>query len=534
MPDTTITTLANEFLSDYEVAGVPASGVADVRKARGRATFARVQARIDEVELTVSAGLVGGYTTLAALNADLAHPAGTLAKVGGDGANDGVYRKSGAPAAGSWTLFEDPVIAAGEAAVAAKVDAEAAAASLVPSLFAPRLSAMGASHVARNLAGDQTGGNQNIYSRVDGPITWAAALWPYFEWDCWFDDAGSDDYSGCINGYSGQTETQIAGHLADVRGLAPEVFYYEPGGNGIDASISGADEFDAIEAICNDRRAAGCKIVLATCKPRAAWTNGSAKWTQKEALNSLIAAYCAAGNAVLADVHAVIADVDGEVQPGRLSDGTHYDALDAWDVAKSALVPAFKQVIKPLLRDGPRSTNLVSNPTLVADGGTLGTDVSGRVGDDFLASCSACSAVGALTDGEQTFVITPNGSSAEAALVLSRDFGGIAVTPGTWVRAYADVRLSDWDGWRAPQFFIEHDDGIAGAASYSAGSVIDTDGAERSLRLMTPPMLVPPGIDEVAPALRAWLDSRKAGTGTLTIERIFIGTVPDPRPLHGF
>ncbi|MGO8368855.1 hypothetical protein ACC808_10460 [Rhizobium ruizarguesonis] len=64
------------------------------------------------VENSINALSSGGtlsYTTLAALNADLAHPAFTLAWVNGDPVanNNGIYRKLGASGTGSWVRFAD-------------------------------------------------------------------------------------------------------------------------------------------------------------------------------------------------------------------------------------------------------------------------------------------------------------------------------------------------------------------------------------------------------------------------------------------
>ncbi|MBX5021235.1 hypothetical protein [Rhizobium lentis] len=57
----------------------------------------------------LSSGAILSYTTLAALNADLNHPAFSLAWVNGDpvAANNGIYRKLGASGTGSWVRFAD-------------------------------------------------------------------------------------------------------------------------------------------------------------------------------------------------------------------------------------------------------------------------------------------------------------------------------------------------------------------------------------------------------------------------------------------
>ncbi|WP_293716289.1 SGNH/GDSL hydrolase family protein [Stenotrophomonas sp. UBA7606] len=59
--------------------------------------------KIDDVEAIRSSGMMG-FDSLASLNADLAHPAGSLAVVTNDASssNNGTYRKLGASGAGSW------------------------------------------------------------------------------------------------------------------------------------------------------------------------------------------------------------------------------------------------------------------------------------------------------------------------------------------------------------------------------------------------------------------------------------------------
>ena len=70
----------------------------------------------DSAALAEAARLLGaqiGYATKADMDADLAHPAGTLALVTNDStpANNGTYRKTGASGAGSWVLSADRVTA---------------------------------------------------------------------------------------------------------------------------------------------------------------------------------------------------------------------------------------------------------------------------------------------------------------------------------------------------------------------------------------------------------------------------------------
>lgn len=90
---------------DYNASGIPSSGKKKVKKSEARAWGAWVESII--AAFTSSGGLI--YSSLALLNADLAHGANSMAWVLGDAtvANNGVYRKNGASGTGSWTRVSD-------------------------------------------------------------------------------------------------------------------------------------------------------------------------------------------------------------------------------------------------------------------------------------------------------------------------------------------------------------------------------------------------------------------------------------------
>jgi len=92
-----------EVFRDYVTDGVPASGTHKVEKAQARALFTLYESLLNGS----AAGLA--YATLAAINADLAHAASTLAIVYGDStaANNGTYVKAGGSGVGSWSRIGD-------------------------------------------------------------------------------------------------------------------------------------------------------------------------------------------------------------------------------------------------------------------------------------------------------------------------------------------------------------------------------------------------------------------------------------------
>lgn len=96
--------LGRTFLRDFAIAGVPASGVNQPRKSEGISVFDQIDADISVLQTSQTSSAVA-YATQAALNADLAHPAGSKGEVYGDpdAAKVGVYTKTGASGAGGWT-----------------------------------------------------------------------------------------------------------------------------------------------------------------------------------------------------------------------------------------------------------------------------------------------------------------------------------------------------------------------------------------------------------------------------------------------
>ena len=97
--------LAASVWRDFVTDGVPASGTNKPQKSKIRQWGAYIESII--TAFTSNGGLI--YSTLAAMNADLAHGANSSAWVIGDAtvANNGIYQKLGASGTGSWTRVAD-------------------------------------------------------------------------------------------------------------------------------------------------------------------------------------------------------------------------------------------------------------------------------------------------------------------------------------------------------------------------------------------------------------------------------------------
>ncbi|RFB95289.1 hypothetical protein B5K11_10115 [Rhizobium leguminosarum bv. trifolii] len=96
---------ANQVYRDYVTDGIPSSGNNKVRKAEIRSLLTGYESII--AAFTSAGGLI--YSSKAAIDADLAHAANSMAWVIGDAttANNGVYGKVGASGTGSWTRRSD-------------------------------------------------------------------------------------------------------------------------------------------------------------------------------------------------------------------------------------------------------------------------------------------------------------------------------------------------------------------------------------------------------------------------------------------
>lgn len=143
MPD--FTEKFSRAFRDFVNDGVASSGAHEVDKAEVREIGPDLDEKFNYVLDNQSGGYIG-FTSKEAMDADLAHPEGTLAKVGGDTEeeNNGTYRKTGASGSGSWELFDDPItqIRSGAEAAAAAAQQSAVEAQAVVDEADSRYSAM--------------------------------------------------------------------------------------------------------------------------------------------------------------------------------------------------------------------------------------------------------------------------------------------------------------------------------------------------------------------------------------------------------
>lgn len=530
---------------DFVIDGVAASGLYQPQKSAQRDLGALIETAISTVGLGALVDL--SKDTRANLNADLAHPANSIALVYGDAiaANNDLYVKVGASGTGSWTLtsiVHDTIGGLSQPYVDAAQDSASlaqTAATEALNVAAVRVGDTGDSIVQRNHAtsfGTTFGQTQGV-----GGMTWARALYPYFEFDVW-ESAVSPYWSGLNSGISGNTAADVLARLEPISDLAPDIQRISVGVNSISAGTSAATIMSQLEQICAHFTGLGVRVILSNIRPVAAsydggtWADGSAKMLVKAALNDMIADYCAiTPNVTLLDLEAVHTDGGNPPRPkaGHMIDGLHLDRLGGLEEGR-AITSLLRKMIKPLVERRPRGINLISNPTMVGGGGTASTGVSGSVGASWLAQRNLGSAsivAGYNANGEQAFTITPGGASAEQ-FQISRNFGGITVVPGKWYKGYIRIRLSAWAGWRGPYLNFANATYMSALADVANTSVM-TVPEDLDLYIETPTKLMPGGVTSVSPLFRMLIDGAAAGTGELTIKEWGLFEVPDPRPLHG-
>ncbi|MBO9717529.1 MAG: hypothetical protein J7507_12155 [Pseudoxanthomonas sp.] len=131
---------------------------------------AAAEDRLHTLEMGQSAGQIG-YATKAAMDADLAHPEGTLALVTNDATstNNGTYRKTGASGSGSWVLSADRMTTVNSDIAASRLSSGDLAASTTPA-FGPANGATAILDVTRPIG----------ISVPDGSSGQNASLVPFF------------------------------------------------------------------------------------------------------------------------------------------------------------------------------------------------------------------------------------------------------------------------------------------------------------------------------------------------------------------
>lgn len=396
-----------------------------------------------------------------------------------------------------------------------------------------RLGFIGDSIMQRNHSMGSTGGL--ALGQAVGEVNWAQALYPHFEMDTWFDASDSRYFAGMNDGVSGNKSADVLARVEALKDRRPGVVLVAIGINDVLQGVSAATAAANIEAICDYYLGFGIKVIVGTVRPAGADAipDEDERLTELTDLNTAIRDYAdATDNVTLWDAYEAYDNGSGRPISGVMSDGVHLTRTGA-PLGGRSLAQVIATVIDTSYSDVPTGTSLSPNPTLTGTSGVEGGRASGDTATSWRFASSGTGTCTAVTskDGSDKQVVTfspqADGASAEYFL-LSRSSGGVAVTPGNWIRTYARVRLSAWSGWRG----VMHQSTLSiGLANTDANSVIDAP-EEMVLNIIGPPHQVLESQTTVAPVLRFDIDGEAEGSGVATIEHWGIYEVPDPRPSH--
>lgn len=371
-----------------------------------------------------------------------------------------------------------------------------------------------------------------------GEVNWAAAYWPNFEFDTWYDaTVATRNFAGMNGGISGNTTADVLARCAAMLARRPSVVLVSVGTNDVGASVAASTAMANLQAICGYFTARGVKVILSNIRPRGSSSipDGDARLTILSDLNALISAYAAATpNVTLWDAYAAYDDGAGRPVSGLLSDGIHPSRRGAQIAGRSLATVIASVMADQAIAQIPTPGALMSNDIMAGTGGTASTGSSGSMATGYTFT--------RVGGGTSTAVLSKNGSDfqqavispqaagiADEAWLIGRQSGGAPVSEGMWIRTYARVKLSAWDGWR----FIGHQGTRSvGLATVDAAAVMDMP-EEDTFDIIGPPYLVPTGVTSISMVLRIDVDGTKTGSsGTLTIERFGVYQIDNPIATH--
>lgn len=394
------------------------------------------------------------------------------------------------------------------------------------SVSAPRLGGTGDSMIDHSHFADPAGAY--FVQQALGEMCWAQALYPFFVFPTWLDNTHPTNKNGLETGVTGDKISDVLARMPDVLARRPDFQFVAIGANSVIANEVVATNTADLQTISDLCLAAGVPLLLANIRPIGATVipDADGRLAKLTAINNWIAAHAAAADHVeLVDFFSVYDDGTGRPKAGYTSDDLHITRTAAY-IGGFVLAAAIAKVVGRGASARPSGTNLISNPTFTGTAGTLGTGCTGTMATDWRVDRGSGSptAAAAQVAGFQTVTIDPNSAGAEA-INVGRSFGGITVTPGTWIQGSFEFTLSAWTGWREA---IAYFDNLIALDGHDAAAVMPVI-SETSFTIITPPFLVPPGTTSVAPVLRFWVDGAASGAGIVKLVRGSLSVVPDPR-----
>ncbi|ASP30864.1 hypothetical protein CHH26_11945 [Qipengyuania flava] len=389
-----------EVYRDFVTDGVRASGVHKPNKAEVREIAVVLEKALEHIALVGLADV--RFATTAAMNADLAHEAGTSALVydDADAANNDLYQKTGAAGGGTWELtgtngiIHDVIEGAAASFTHAAQEAADEAAVYAEAMISADLIARQEGHERRTVAqfGDSRGAQETW--TLNTPSNRVMSLRGVTEWAGLISNGRIRPDSDQNFGVGGQNTTQFLTRLNDVKRCAAGIVFI-PG--WINDSAQGVDSLTVTQpnmlSIVNGLRDAGKIVLLADDYPSDTLTTAQ-KIEHAKTRDYVRSLHNPAKGVFVARTWDAIATAPngGSPQAGMLSDGVHPSVIGAHAQA-APLVAAAKLIVPDAHLRDQLAPPLNPNPDMVTGlqgGGLLGfPGATGSTALDWFASNGA-------------------------------------------------------------------------------------------------------------------------------------------------
>ena len=389
-------------------------------------------------------------------------------------------------------------------------------------------------------------------------ISWARVLGLDIVYDVWYDanDTNGRNFTGGNFGVSSQTSDQIIARLQPVLASKCDAIILDNGTNE-----AGSDTYEEIiantENIVKAILARGIPVIILPILARGtgSWASGSFSRKNANRVNAwkrhfadkTQGCYFFNWNAYWVDD----TSSDGEPIANYSTDDIHINPIGAYHIGKGLkefLAPYMPPRQRPMVSiddafdvtDNPFG-NHMPNPMLTGTSGTNGTGSTGDVADDMEVRRTVGSAVTVActketrTDGPgdyQVMTFTLSGS-AEEQFQFETSTADIThnLAAGNWAKAWCDVDVGAYNGWRGISLYVRDVDGIVGRDLYEffdSGSYTPWPTEAWSGTLETPPIQLAEGSTELRFRVIIIMDASVAGTPVLKVGAVRMAQVPSP------
>lgn len=381
-----------------------------------------------------------------------------------------------------------------------------------------------------------------ITALANRELTWAHALYPYFDIDTWIDVSDAiRHFDGLNAGFAGETTAQVLARVDRPARLAPEIMVVSAGINSVVTGVSAASIESDLQAICQYYLNRGIKVILSNIRPVGTVfiPDNSSQLTVRKDVNAWVRTFATTTpNVAFWDVAAAYDDGGGRPLAGYTADGLHPVSLGSQHAAL-ALIPIMQRLIAPLAQQTiPDADNFFPNGRLTGGGGRAGTGVTGRVAHGFSAQMISPGAKTTVTASTlpdpdtggdiQEFRFSLHGGESSEVFGLSLRPAGFDVSAlaGKWVKARCRLTLRAWDGWRGINFNTTY-------MNWSSDAPTTDEMAPKinwKLDLETMPFKLPNSPRRITPLLWIYLHGDHAtGDGLVQIEQLEFFQVSDPQ-----